>query len=108
MNTPKHLLSLLLLLILQVSLSAQVQWYQNQDGHIPPPSGTVGTSIQPLTPNSFIACYQWTSVFDQYTWKISKSHINGTEQKSFYITGTTAMVQVKKGIRNVVYVLKSN
>lgn len=107
MKKPKPVL-LLQLLLLQISLSAQVQWYQSQDGNNPPPNGTVGTSVQSLTSHSFLACYQWRINNDQFTWKISKSHTNGTEQRTFFITGTTAQVEVKTGHRNAVYVFERN
>ena len=105
MEIPKLFLFLLLLL-LQLTLSAQIQWYQNQDGNNPPPNGTVGVSVQTLTPNSFVACYQWKIQNDDYTWKISKSHINGTEQRTFFITGPSAQVEIKVGQHNSVYVLE--
>ncbi|MBL0132019.1 MAG: T9SS type A sorting domain-containing protein [Chitinophagaceae bacterium] len=107
MKTPKPIL-VICLLLLQLAAFTQVQWYQNQDGNNQPPNGTVGTSVYPLTRHSFIACYLWEVNQDAYTWKISKSHINGTEQRSFFITGTTALVEAKAGHNNTVYVLKRN
>lgn len=104
MKTPNHLL-LWLLLLTTFSATAQVQWYQNQDGQNPPPGGTFSSCAQKLTPYSFIACYQWSSNGPEYTWKISKSHINGTEQRSFFLTGTWASVEMKAGRYNAVYVL---
>jgi hypothetical protein len=96
------------LFLLHFISTAQVQWYQNQDGNNLPPNGTVATSIQSLTPSSFVACYLWNVNDDQYTWKISKSHINGTEQKTVFKTGTTSMIEVKRGNKNSIYVLERN
>lgn len=105
MKTPKPIL-ILSLLLSQLAAFTQVQWYQNQDGNNQPPNGTVGSSVYPLTNHSFIACYLWAVNQDDYTWKISKSHINGTEQRSFFITGTTTVVEAKAGRNDAVYVLK--
>jgi Secretion system C-terminal sorting domain len=105
MKMAKPLL-LLQLLLLQLILSAQVQWYQNQDGNSLPPNGTTGVSLQALTTHSFVACYQWTIHNDDYTWKISKSHINGTEQRTFFITGPSAQVEIKVGQHYSIYVLE--
>ena len=107
MKMPK-ILSTLLLLLLYVVSGAQVQWYQNQDGNNPPPNGTVGTSVQTLTSSSFIACYQWSITNDQATWKISKTNIAGEEQQRLLITGTTALVEMKAGHHNSVYVFERN
>jgi len=96
--------SLIILLFLQLSLAAQLQWYQNQDGNNQP-NGTYGTTIQPFGYNSFVACYLWTIDNDQYTWKISRTNTNGNELNSFFISGTTTMVDVKVGKYNTVYVL---
>lgn len=105
MKTPK--LSLLLpLLLFTLSLSAQVQWYQNQDGNNVFPDGTYGTSLQSFNNTSFIACYQWSVNNDQYTWKISKTNLNGNEQRSFFLTGTVSSAEVKVGRYNSVYVLQ--
>jgi hypothetical protein len=104
MKTPKFLL-LLQLLWLPLSMVAQVQWYQNQDGNNLPPNGTFGTTAKSFTPNSFVACYQWSSDNELSTWKVSKSHINGTEQKSFFVTGTWASVEIRTGRYNTLYVL---
>ncbi len=60
MKSPKPVI-LLSLLVIQLTLSAQVQWYQNQDGINPPPYGTVATTIHPFTSTTFIACYLWSS-----------------------------------------------
>ncbi len=99
--------STLLLISLCLGSSAQVQWYQNQDANNAPPNATVGTSVQQLTSSSFVACYQWTINYDQFTWKISKSNIAGQEQASFLITGTTAWVEMKTGKHNnAVYVFE--
>jgi Secretion system C-terminal sorting domain len=107
MKTPKPLL-LIFLLLLQVSLSAQVQWYQNQDGNNQFPAGTVATSVQPFTTTSFIGTYLWTTNNDTFTWKISKSNLEGTEEKIFLITGITAQVEVRVGKNNIIYVLEKN
>jgi hypothetical protein len=107
MKMPKPLLCLQLLL-LHVSLSAQVQWYQNQDGQNLYPNGTSAISVQAFSSNSFIACYLWAINNDDYTWKISKTNMNGVEEKTFFITGTTDQVAVKVGKDNMIYVLKKN
>ena len=107
MKTPKSLL-LLLLLLLQLTLSAQVQWYQNQDGNNQLPVGTVATTVQSLTPSSFAACYLWKTENDVYTWKISKTHLNGTEQKTFFVSGTTSLTEIRTGKFNSLYVLQRN
>jgi hypothetical protein len=107
MKKPKLLLFIQLLL-LQISLSAQVQWYQNQDGNNQFPNGTSAISVQAFNSSSFIACYLWTINNDAYTWKISKTNFNGVEEKTFFITGTTAQVEVKVGTNNSVYVLEKN
>ncbi len=96
-----------ILLLLQLSLSAQLQWYQNQDGQLQP-NGTYGTSIRSFGTNSFIACYLWTIDNDQYTWKVSKTNTSGNELRSFFATGTTAMVETRVGRYNTVYVLLRN
>jgi hypothetical protein len=104
MKTPALPL-LLLLIFFAASSPAQVQWYQNQDANNPPPNGTFATKITSFTNKSFIASYQWSSEDDQYIWKISKSHINGTEQKSFFVSGTWATAETKIGRHQTVYVL---
>jgi hypothetical protein len=107
MKMPKPFL-LIQLLLLQFTLSAQVQWYQNQDGNNQYPNGTSAISVQPFTTSSFIACYLWTINNDEYTWKISKTNMNGAEEKTFFVSGTTAQVEVKAGKNNTMYVLKKN
>lgn len=97
-----------LLLLLQVSLTAQVQWYQNQCGNNQFPAGTTAISVQPFTSSAFIACYLWTTNNDEYTWKVSKTNMNGVEEKTFFVTGITAQVEVKVGTDNTIYVLKKN
>lgn len=99
---------ILLLLLVRLTAVAQLQWYQNQDGNNPAPYGTYATSAQAFNTSSFIACYLWRMNNDEYTWKISKTHFNGTELKSFYITGTTAMAEAKVIGNKAVYVLKKN
>jgi Secretion system C-terminal sorting domain len=105
MKTPRPIF-LLCLLVLQLALSAQVQWYQNQDGSNPSPYGTVATTVQPFTSSTFIACYLWATADEQNTWKISKSNINGTELKTFFTTGVSATVEFKIGRNNTVYVFE--
>ncbi len=105
MKTPKPIL-LLCLLTLQLTLSAQVQWYQNQDGNNQQPYGTVATTIQPFSSTTFIACYLWHTENELNTWKISKSNTNGTELKTFLITATSATVECKVGKNNTVYVFE--
>jgi hypothetical protein len=104
---PRPLL-LIQLLLLQISLNAQVQWYQNQDGNNQFPNSTSAMSVQALGSSSFIACYLWTTNFETYTWKISKTNLNGVEEKTLFISGTTAQVEVKVGTNNSIYVLKKN
>ncbi len=104
---PKPLL-LMQLLLLQVSLTAQVQWYQNQDGNNQFPAGTSAISVQAFTSSAFIACYLWTINNDEYTWKISKTSMNGVEEKTFFVTGITAQAEVKVGTNNTIYVLEKN
>lgn len=105
MKTSRPIL-LLCLLVLQLTLSAQVQWYQNQDGGNPSPYGTVASTVQPFTSNTFIACYLWSTADEQNTWKISKSSTNGTELKTFFTTGISATVEFKVGRNNSVYVFE--
>jgi hypothetical protein len=106
MKSPNPLLLLLLLILLQLTLTAQVQWYQNQDGNNAPPYGTVAVSAQSLTKNSFVAAYLWSTNNDQNTWKIAKSHINGAEQRCFFITGVSSQVEFKVGHKNSIYVFE--
>ncbi|HEV7783044.1 MAG TPA: T9SS type A sorting domain-containing protein [Chitinophagaceae bacterium] len=106
MKTPRPLLFLCLLLSMQMTVTAQVQWYQNQDGNNPPPYGTVATTVQRFTSNTFIACYLWSSNNELNTWKISKSNDNGAEQKTFFTTGISATVECKIGKNNCVYVFE--
>ena len=56
MRIPKSFI-LLCLLGLQLSLDAQVHWYQSQDVKNPHPSATVATTIHQLNDNAFLACY---------------------------------------------------
>ncbi|MBC7874307.1 MAG: T9SS type A sorting domain-containing protein [Ferruginibacter sp.] len=97
---------LMFFLLLQLTSSAQVQWYQNQDGNNPPPYGTVATTLQPFTSNTFIACYLWSTNNELNTWKISKSNTSGTELKTFYVTGISSTVEFKTGPNNTVYVFE--
>lgn len=107
MKTPRPLL-LMQLLLLQLSLSAQIQWYQNQDGNNQPPNGTSATSVLPFNSNSFVACYLWNTQGDTYTWKISKTNFTGTEVKTFFVSGITSLVEIRVGHYNTVYVLQRN
>lgn len=95
------------LLLLHISLQAQIQWYQNQDGNNQPPNGTSATSVLPLGFNSFAACYLWNTQGDIYTWKISKTNFAGTEIKTFFVSGTTSMAEMRV-VNNMVYVLQRN
>ena len=105
MKTPKPIF-LLCLLAMQLTLSAQVQWYQNQDGNNEQPYGTIATTVQPFSSTTFIACYLWHTENELNTWKISKSNSNGTELKTFFITATSATVEFKVGRNNAVYVFE--
>lgn len=100
----QHPFLLLLVLAIQLTTAAQNQWYQSQDGQLQP-NGTYATGILSLTRNSFVAAYMWRLENEQYTWKISKSHTNGTEQRTFFLTAPYGIVEMKAGYRNTVYVL---
>lgn len=100
----KNQILLSLLLLISCSINAQVQWYQSQDGNLQP-NGTYATGLLSLTRQSFVAAYMWRLDNENYTWKISKSHINGTEQRSFFITAPYGMVEMKTGYRNTIYLL---
>jgi hypothetical protein len=105
MKSPRPLL-LLQLLLLQFTLTAQVQWYQNQDGNNPPPNGTFASHVQNYNSSYFMACYQWQVINDQYSWKISKTHHNGTEVKTFFVDGTYAGAEMRVMKNSSVFVLK--
>ena len=107
MKTSKPFL-LIQLMLLQFTLSAQVQWYQNQDGNNQYPNGTSAITVQAFNNSSFIACYLWTINNDDYTWKVSKTNVSGIEEKTFFVTGTTAQVEVKVGMDKTIYVLRKN
>lgn len=98
-------LFLLLLVLPQFYLSAQVQWYQNQDGNNPIPYGTYAATINEYNSNTFIACYQWQVVNDVYTWKISKTNTTGSELKTFFISGIYASAEVRVKKNSYIYVL---
>lgn len=100
----KRLFIALILFLLHTAITAQTSWYQNQDGQMQP-NGTYATAIQPFGNNTFIASYLWTIDNDQYTWKISKTTYNGQELKKFFITGTTALLDIKPGNSGSVYAL---
>jgi hypothetical protein len=107
MKTPRPLL-LIIILILHLGTHAQVQWYQNQDGNNQAPYGTVGTAMQSFNSSSFIACYLWNTNGDENTWKISKSHINGYEQRTFFVTGIYALLEFKVGGNGMIYVFEKS
>ncbi|MBS1653887.1 MAG: hypothetical protein JSU05_03505, partial [Bacteroidetes bacterium] len=102
MKTPKSLF-VMALLGLQITSTAQVQWYQNQDG-----DGTSANSILPLTKRSFIASYFWSIEGSNYTWKVSKSNFNGEELKTFFVSGTGANIDIKTGAKNSIFILVRN
>lgn len=102
-----RLLLLLSLIWVPATLTAQVQWYQNQDGNNPPPGGTFGSCTKAFTERSFVACYQWGSENETYNWKIVKSHINGVEQRSFYLSGTWANVEMRVADKALYVLLRS-
>lgn len=93
-----------LLLFIQLTSNAQLSWYQSQDGQLQP-NGTYATGIVSLTRQSFVAAYMWRLDNENYTWKISKSHTNGTEQRTFFITAPYGIVEMKTGYRNSLYLL---
>lgn len=105
MKAPKPLLLAGWLLLHQLAF-AQLQWYQNQDGQNVSPYGTYASSIYPLGSHSFVACYQWQMNYDDYTWKISKTGSNGTEQNCFFVNGIMAQAEIRVGRDQTVYVLK--
>ncbi len=100
----QHPFLLCLFLLIQFTASAQVQWYQSQDGQLQP-NGTYATGLLSHTRQSFLAAYMWRLENENYTWKITKSHVNGTEQRHFFITAPYGMVEMKTGYRNSVYLL---
>jgi Secretion system C-terminal sorting domain len=104
MKTSKPI-ALLLLLLWQLSVSAQLQWYQNQDGNTPAPYGTCAVSVLPFTHSSFVAAYKWSVSNDEYTWKISRTNYAGNELSSFYVTGSNATAEIKVDENKAVYVL---
>jgi len=93
-----------LFLFIQLISNAQISWYQSQDGQLQP-SGTYAAGILSLTRQSFVAAYMWRLDNENYTWKISKSHTNGTEQRTFFITAPYGIVEMKTGYRNSLYLL---
>ncbi len=84
MKTPKPII-LLLLLTMQLMVSAQIQWYQNQDSNNPAPYGTVANTVQLFTSSTFIASYLWRSENEMNTWKISKGNINRIALRSHWL-----------------------
>lgn len=105
MKTPKLVFFLLTILLTHVSTS-QVQWYQNQDANTPERGGTSAVQVQAFTSSSFIATYLWSVDGDENIWKISKSHINGTEQRHIFLQGIGSSVEVKIGKNYSLYILK--
>ncbi|MFN8290337.1 MAG: T9SS type A sorting domain-containing protein [Chitinophagaceae bacterium] len=105
MKTPK-ILYLLSLLLLQVSLRGQMQWYQNQDGNNAIPYGTYASAINEYSGSTFIACYQWQVENNITTWKISKTSTSGTELRTFFVSGITASAEVRVKKNSYIYVLK--
>lgn len=105
MKKPKPLL-LGCLLLLQFSGTAQVQWYQNQDGQNLPPAGTFAASVKSISSSAFIACYLWQSDNADYTWKISKTNLDGSETRHLFLSGPGAQVEMKLTKNRLVYVLK--
>ncbi len=106
MKTAKLLLLTQLFVLIQVTLSAQVQWFQNQDGNNQPPNGTSPTCVKKFTSGSFVACYLWTVENDINTWKISRTSFNGNELKTFYLDGLGCMVDMRVGENNSLYLLQ--
>jgi Secretion system C-terminal sorting domain len=104
MKTSKPI-GLLLLLLWQLSVSAQLQWYQNQDGNTPAPYGTCAVAVLPFTHSSFVAAYQWSVNNEEYTWKISRTNYAGIEISSFFVTGINATAEIKVDDNKAVYVL---
>jgi hypothetical protein len=97
------------LCMLFMQTGAQLQWYQNQNGPNQYPSGTMPTSILPYTSSSFLSLYLWsTDASNNFTWKISRSSLNGTEEKTFYITGMFSQVQIKTASNGYIYALESS
>lgn len=107
MKAPKPLLLAGWLVLHQLAFG-QLQWYQNQDGQNVSPFGTYASSIFPLGSHSFVACYQWQVNNDEYTWKVSKTGSNGTEQNSFLVSGIMAQAEIRVGRDQTVFVLKRN
>jgi Secretion system C-terminal sorting domain len=103
-----RLFLLTLFVLLQVTLSAQVQWFQNQNGNNQPPNGTSGTCVKKFNSSSFVACYLWRTENEISTWKISRTNYNGNELKTFYVSGVSSMVEMRVGENNTLYVLQRN
>lgn len=71
-------------------------------------NATAATMSRPYIANSFLACYLWSTDNDFNTWKISKTGVNGSEQKTFYGTGISSMVEFKIGKNNAIYVFEKS
>jgi hypothetical protein len=94
------------LLLLSQTLTAQIQWYQNQDGQNQLPYGTYAGTVQNFTDNSFVASYLWQVTDNIYTWKISRTTLSGQELRSFFVSGAYANAEIKTDQNKAVYVLE--
>lgn len=106
MKTARLFLLTLSFVLLQVALSAQVQWFQNQSGNNQPPNGTSPTCVKNFNSNSFVACYLWQVENEINTWKISRTNLSGAELRTFYVDGPGCMVEMRVGENNSLYLLK--
>ncbi len=98
-----------LLFLVQMQAGAQLQWYQDQDGPNQYPSGTMPTCILPFNANSFLSLYLWSTDADNnFVWKISRSSLSGTEEKTFYISGRFSQVQMKIASNGFIYAMESS
>lgn len=102
MKTPKPLT--LLFILLPLCMTAQRSWYQQQDGGLQP-SGTYAAQIISLTRNAVAALYLYKMDNDQFTWKLSKTTKNGTEQSNLFVNGEWANAEIRKGYRQTIYLL---
>lgn len=101
------LLSGLLCLLYPVQyLSAQLQWYQNQDGQNSLPYGTSAGAVSRFTNNSFVASYLWRVENEIYTWKISRTTVAGEEIKNFYISGNNLGIEIRVDEDKALYILE--
>src|SRR6202008_5187558 len=102
MKTARLFLLIQLFMLFGVSLSAQVQWFQNQDGNNQPPNGTSGTCVKKFNSTSFVACYLWKVKNDTNTWKISKTHFNGNELRTYYRSGIASWMEIRVSTNNTI------